>query len=42
MVEIEQGGAAEAAIDGVNETIDGMTNAAVFFSLQTGFLKRNG
>jgi hypothetical protein len=28
-VAIEQGGAAEAAIDGVNETIDSMTNTVV-------------
>jgi hypothetical protein len=41
MVEIERGGAAEAATDAVNETIDGMTNAAVFFSLQTWSLRRN-
>jgi len=28
-VAIEQGGAAEAAIDGVNETIDSVTNTVV-------------
>jgi hypothetical protein len=42
MVGIEQGGAAEAAIDGANEAIDSMTNTAVFFSLQTESLRRNG
>jgi hypothetical protein len=29
IVAIEQAGAAEVAIDGINETIDGMTNTAV-------------
>jgi hypothetical protein len=29
-VAIEQGGAAEAASDGVNQTVDSLTNTAVF------------
>jgi hypothetical protein len=32
-VAIEQGGATEAAIDGVNEAIDSMTNTAVILAV---------
>jgi hypothetical protein len=39
IVAVEQGGAAEAAIDGVNEMIDSMTNMTVVF---VGDLFREG
>jgi hypothetical protein len=38
---VEQGCKAEAVLNAVNRTIDSITNTAVFFSLQTGFLRRN-
>jgi hypothetical protein len=36
------GGKAEAALDVIDGTIDSMTKTAVFFSLQTESLRRNG
>ena len=36
MAVIEQGGTAEAAIDGVNETIISMTNTALIFVTDPG------
>jgi hypothetical protein len=42
MVVMEQGRTAEAALDAVNGTIDSMIKTAVFFSLHTGFLCKNG
>jgi len=42
MVVMEQGGTAKAAIDAANGTIDNMTKTAVFFSLHTGLLCKNG
>ena len=41
MAAVEQECKAEAGLDAVNGTIDSMTNTAVFFSLQTGFLREN-
>ena len=42
IVVMEQGGTAEAALDAMDRTIDSMTKTAVFFSLQTEYLWRNG
>jgi len=36
MVEVEQGVPAEAGVDGVNETIDGVINAAIFSRCRKG------
>jgi hypothetical protein len=42
IVVMEQGGTAEAALDVMDRTIGSMTKTAVFFSLQTESLWRNG
>ena len=41
MAAVEQGCKAEAGLDAMNGTIDSITNTAVFFSLQTEFLRIN-
>ena len=42
IVVMEPGGTAEAALDGMDGRIDSMTKTAVFFSLHTESLWRNG
>ena len=42
IVVMEQWVTAEALLHAMNGTIDSMTKTAVFFSLRTGFLCRNG
>jgi hypothetical protein len=42
IVVMEQGGTAEAALDAIDGMINSMTKTAVFFSLQTESLGRNG
>jgi hypothetical protein len=42
IIVMEQGATAKVLLDDVNETIDSMPRTAVIFSLQTGFLGRNG
>jgi hypothetical protein len=41
IVAIEQGGFAGTALNVIDRMVNSMTKTAVFFSLQTNFVKRN-